>query len=110
APHSPEELMSLVCDRVTGVMPLEFAAEPGVPSCADEGSTLTASIPGRGHVQVRVEERRPTSVTLATLEGHPLAGVVRLEAESVAGGVRFSVQTASQPSNAMDWVAMRVLG
>jgi uncharacterized protein YbjT (DUF2867 family) len=110
SPLTAEGLMERVCGRITEVMPIEFAAEPGVPECANEGTTLTAAIPGRGHIQVRVEQREPTSVTFATLEGHPLAGLVRLQSESAADALRFSVQIAAQPANAMDWIAMRVLG
>ena len=110
SPHTAEGLMERVCGRITEVMPIEFAAEPGVPLCADEGTTLTAAIPGRGHIQVRVEQREPSSVTFATVEGHPLAGLVRLHSEKNGDGLRFSVQVAAQPANAMDWIAMRVLG
>ena len=107
---SAEALMNRVCEGINDVMPIEFAAEPGVPQCADEGATLTAEIPGRGHIQVRVAERAPTSVTLVTVEGHPLAGVVRFETGAAAEGVRFSIHIAAQPANLFDWIAMRTLG
>jgi uncharacterized protein YbjT (DUF2867 family) len=110
SPLSAEGLLNRVCERINEVMPIEFAAEPGVPQRAQEGSTLTGAIPGRGHIQVRVEERRPTSVTLATLEGHPLAGLVQFETESTTDGLRFSVNIAAQPANVVDWIAMRTLG
>jgi NADH dehydrogenase len=107
---SPEAVLDRMCERVNDVMPIEFAAEPGVPESAEEGHTLTAEIPGRGHIQVRVEERTPTSVTFATVEGHPLAGLVRFEVTSIREGVRFSVNIAAQPANLFDWIAMRTLG
>jgi NADH dehydrogenase len=110
SPLSPEALLNRVCARINEVMPLEFAAEPGVPECAEEGSTLTAAIPGRGHIQVRVEERDATSVTFATLEGHPLAGLVRLETERAPAGLRFAVNVVAQPANVLDWIAMRTIG
>ena len=90
---------------------MEFAAEPGAPKRAEPGATLTADIRGRGHVQVRMVDRTETRATFVTLEGHPLAGVMQLHAEDLAGGeLRFSVHTASQAANAVDWVAMRLFG
>jgi uncharacterized protein YbjT (DUF2867 family) len=104
------ELLSLVCDNLADVMPMEFAAEPGVPTRAVEGGTLTADIKGRGHVQVRMEERTETRATFVTLESHPLSGVIQLHTEDIPDGVRFSVHTASQPANVFDWVAMKTIG
>lgn len=105
------ELIGRICDDITAVMPLEFAAEPGAPRRAEEGATLTADIGGRGHVQVRLVEKTEVRATFVTLEGHPLAGVMQLHAEDLGGGdVRFSVHTASQPANAVDWVAMKMMG
>jgi hypothetical protein len=107
---SPEQLLDRVCENITEIMPLEFAAEPGVPHTANQGSTLTAAIPGRGHIQVRVEDRTPTQVTFVTLEGHPLAGILRFETSTVDQRLRFAVNIAAQSANALDWVAMRTFG
>lgn len=109
-PTSAAELLNRVCDHITEVMPIEFAAEPGAPTRAVEGATLTAEIKGRGNVQVRMEERTESRATFVTLESHPLAGVMQLHAEDIPGGVRFSVHTASQPANILDWIAMRTVG
>jgi NADH dehydrogenase len=110
SPYSAKELLDRACEKINDVMPIEFAAEPGVPECAEEGGTLTGAIPGRGHIQVRVEERTPTSVTLATIAGHPLAGIVRFETEDLPDGVNFSINIAAQPANVMDWIAMNTVG
>jgi len=105
------ELIARICADITAVMPMEFAAEPGAPKRAEPGATLTADIRGRGHVQVRMVEKTETRATFVTLEGHPLAGVMQLHAEDLPGGeLRFSVHTASQAANAVDWVAMRLFG
>jgi NADH dehydrogenase len=108
--YSAAELIARVCDNIADVMPIEFAAEPGVPRRADPGVTLTADIMGRGHVQVRLVERSETRVTFVTVEGHPLAGVMQMHAEDLPDAVRFSVHTAAQPATALDWVAMKVVG
>lgn len=109
-PLTADELIARVSDNIADVMPLEFAAEPGVPTSAEEGATLTAAIPGRGNIQVRTAERTDTHVTLVTVEGHPLAGVVKLAAGAIPGGVRFSIEIVAQPANAFDWIAMRTVG
>ncbi len=105
------ELLDLVCQRIQDVMPIEFAAEPGVPRAAkEEGQTLTGAITGRGNIQVRLEEKTATRATFVTLEGHPLAGVMQLHAEDLPDAVRFNVHIASQPANVIDWIAMKTIG
>ncbi len=108
--HSAASLLDLVCARIRDVMPIEFAAEPGAPTHAEAGTTLTAEIPGRGKVQVRLDERTSQRATFVTLEGHPLAGVMQLHTEDIADGVRFNVHTAALPANAIDWLAMHTIG
>jgi NADH dehydrogenase len=110
SPHSPAELIDLVCHRIADVMPIEFAAEPGVPTHAEKGTTLTGDIPGRGHIQVRLDERTETTATFVTLEGHPLAGVLTFAAEREGDSLRFLVEVSAQPSNVLDWLAMHTVG
>lgn len=108
--YSATALLDQVCERITDVMPIEFAAEPGAPTGAKEGETLTAEIKGRGKVQVRLDERTPNRATFVTVTGHPLAGAMQLHAEDVPGGVWFAVHTAAQPANVFDWFALRTVG
>jgi NADH dehydrogenase len=89
---------------------MDVTAEPGTPTVPTEGATITMALPLRGNVQVRVEELTPRSMTLVTLEGHPLAGAVRFLSEQRGDDVRFEVQVYDRPSNAADWVMMRTLG
>ncbi len=89
---------------------MEVAAEPGAPQELAEGTTLTLSLPLRGHVQVRVAEATPRRATLLTLAGHPLAGAVRFLAEHRAECVRFEVQVYDRPASVVDFVAMRTIG
>lgn len=111
SPHKAADLLSLVCDKINQVMPIEFAAEPGSPTRAEPGATMTAALFARGNIQVKLEERTETRATFVTLEGHPLAGVMQLHTEDLPdGAVRFSVHIASQPANAIDWLAMHTIG
>jgi NADH dehydrogenase len=104
------ELLRLFREHVTEIMPIEFAAEPEVPKEAQKGATLTGAIPGRGNIQVRVEEETPESVTFATVEGHPLAGIVTFRSEGVGDGLRFTVEVHARAANVLDWIALHTVG
>ena len=107
-------------DRLLDYVRLHFAtlapaimstdAEPGTPSLVEEGVTLTLDLPLRGHVQVRVAEVDERRFTLMTLEGHPLAGAVRIQTEPVDAAVRFEVQVYDRAASIPDLVIMRTLG
>ena len=103
-------MMTLFKEHVNDIMPMEFAAEPGAPTRIEKGFTLTANIPMRGNIQVRVEECTDDRVTFATVEGHPLAGIVTFRTEQLPGVVRFIVEIHARASNIFDWIAMRTVG
>lgn len=105
-----QQLLEKVCDDLDRVMPINFAAEQNSPHEAKKGETMTAKIPGRGNAQVRLEEKTEARATFATLEGHPLAGVMQLHSEQLEGKIRFSVHTASQAADVFDWMAMKTAG
>ena len=111
SPQSPETLMDTFRLRCTELMPIEFEAEPGTPQKIVEGVTLTAALPLRGNIQVRVVESTARVVTFATLRGHPLAGVVRFTtAEPAPGVVRFAVSVFARAASLMDWLALSTVG
>lgn len=103
-------LMMLFRERVNDFMPLEFAAEPGAPERIEKGATLTGHLPLRGNFQVRVEVAEPSHVVFATIEGHPLAGIVEFRTADAGGAVRFSIDTYTRSSNLIDLIATRTLG
>jgi uncharacterized protein YbjT (DUF2867 family) len=104
-------LMEQLRTRFADVVPFEAAAEPGSPTVIEEGATLTLELPLRGHVQVRVEKLDERSFTLVTLEGHPLAGVVRFHCEDGHGtGLRFSIDVVERPASRVDQVSMALVG
>lgn len=110
ARHSAASLMTAFRDRVNEFMPIEFVAEPGAPDRIDKGATLTGALPFRGNFQVRVEVAEPTHVVFATLEGHPLAGIVEFTTSEENGVVRFAIDTWTRASNVFDWLAVRTVG
>jgi NADH dehydrogenase len=90
---------------------VEVGAEPGTPTAPRLGATLTMHLPLRGNVQVRVVELEPSYLTLATLEGHPLSGLVRFRLEAIADDrLRFHVEVHDRPSNIVDWFVMSTVG
>ncbi|HET8772893.1 MAG TPA: NAD(P)H-binding protein, partial [Thermoanaerobaculia bacterium] len=110
ARHTAASLMTLFRERVNDFMPIEFVAEPGAPNRIEKGATLTGSLPLRGNFQVRVEVAEPTHVVLATIEGHPLAGIVEVTTRETGGVLRFAIETWTRASTFLDWIAVRTVG
>ena len=110
---SPAALITLLRRDFTTLMPqslIDVGTEEISESELTPGAMISLALPVRGHVQIRVEEVTRYSVTCVTLDGHPLAGVVRFLAEQRADCIRFEVQTIDRPRNAMDRVVMALLG
>ncbi|MGI9077448.1 MAG: NAD-dependent epimerase/dehydratase family protein [Gemmatimonadaceae bacterium] len=111
--HTAESLFNVFLDNMNVLTPehLELSAEPGrdtLPLC--DGSVLTMRLPVRGHIQVRVQELTKRSLTLATLKGHPLAGIIRFLTEQHAGSLRFEVRIYGKAANMVDWITMHTVG
>jgi uncharacterized protein YbjT (DUF2867 family) len=103
-------LLDLFRANVTEVMPIEFEAEPGAATVVEQGATMTAALPMRGNIQIRVVESTDRHVTFATIEGHPLAGVVRFSTSDASDRVRFEVTVYARAANAFDWIVMNTVG
>src|SRR4051812_16668552 len=112
SPLTPEELFARFRVRFGELTPflLDLHAEPGTPTVLDKGTTITMSLPVRGHVQVRVEHLTPNEAVMVTLDGHPLAGAIRFLSEQIADLIRFQVQVYDRPANLADWAVMRTVG
>ncbi len=108
--YSAPALMMQFRQRVNEFMPLEFAAEPDAPEKIEKGVTLTGHMPLRGNFQVRVEVAEPNHVVFATLEGHPLAGIVEFTTADAGGAVRFSIDVYARASNFLDLFTVRTVG
>lgn len=104
------DLLALFRNRVTDVMPIEFSAEPGAPREIRKDATLTASLPLRGHIQMKVAEADDSRITFVTVEGHPLAGIVQFSTETRTGKVRFTVEVHARAANAFDYISMSAIG
>jgi NADH dehydrogenase len=107
---SPSELLELFRQRCGDILPIAIDAEPGSPRILEQGRTLTMGVPLRGNMQVRVEEVTAWRITLATLRGHPLAGVIRFTTDGDADRVRFEVSILARAANLGDWLTMHTIG
>lgn len=108
--YTAASLMTIFRERITEVMPIEFAAEPGAPRRVELGLTLTAHMPLRGNIQVRVVDLTPDHVVLATVEGHPLAGIVEFGAEERGSALRFLIEIHARAATMLDFVALHTVG
>jgi nucleoside-diphosphate-sugar epimerase len=90
---------------------LEVGAEPGSRTAMEEGATLTLEIPLRGHIQVRCVDISDQTITMVTLEGHPLSGAIRFDvAEPAPGTLRFEVRSFTRSSGLVDRIGMQTFG
>ena len=108
--YTAPSLMSHFRNHLNEIMPIEFEAEPGATANVETGETLTGALPLRGNFQVRVEEVTPTHVVFATLEGHPLAGIVEFTTADTPEGLRFAIDIHARASNLLDLLAIRTIG
>ncbi|HKS29487.1 MAG TPA: NAD-dependent epimerase/dehydratase family protein, partial [Pyrinomonadaceae bacterium] len=108
--YNASALLEQFRERVMEVMPLEFQAEPGAASRVEQGATLTANIPLRGNIQVRVEEVTPKRITFVTIEGHPLAGIVQFLTSTVKRRVRFMIEIHTRYGSVFDRLTMALGG
>jgi uncharacterized protein YbjT (DUF2867 family) len=104
------ELLMTFRRECADIMPIDFESEPGATRDVEPGRTLTLRLPVRGHVQVRVEEANDRWLTFATLQGHPLAGVIRFGAETLGDRVRFMITIFAKAGHVADWLTMHTVG
>jgi NADH dehydrogenase len=109
----PATLFRRFCASFQEMSPaqVDLEAEPGTPTAVLAcGQTVTMALPVRGNVQVRVAELSDSSLTLQTVEGHPLAGAVRFVCSRRDGFLRFEVELFERAASTVDWLAMTTVG
>jgi uncharacterized protein YbjT (DUF2867 family) len=107
------DLMGLFRTNLSEIMPIDLQAESGATPRVALGETLTARLPVRGNIQMRVVEDRPTRLTFATVKGHPLAGTVTFTASDLGGAVtsvRFEAKVLARSGSLFDRVTMATVG
>lgn len=81
-----------------------LALEKGAPEgpMIKKGMLLSAGVPLRGLVQLRVAEVVPDSVTAQTVEGDPLAGLVTFRFRDQAQGIRAEIVVEAAGATLVD--------
>lgn len=107
---TPEEMIEDFRVHYREILPIDFGVENEPESTLEEGATVTADIPVRGRIQIRVEELSARRITFATVAGHPLAGVVRFSARPSGDRIRFEIETLTRAGNWIDFIGMKLGG
>ena len=107
---SPQELCTRFREQWTHIVPLTTGVEGEDSSEIREGATLTMALAGRGTVQVRCEEVTDHSLTFATLEGHPLAGIIHFTFSRDGDALLFEILIYARAANPVDLLALSTIG
>ncbi|HET7321140.1 MAG TPA: NAD-dependent epimerase/dehydratase family protein, partial [Longimicrobiaceae bacterium] len=110
SPFSPEELFARFRDGWAEIIPLTTRKGPGDAAGIREGATVTILLPGRGNVQVRCDEVTDHSLTLATLEGHPLAGIIHFTVSRDDQALLFEILIYARAADSLDELALSAIG
>ena len=110
----PPELLAFVRRRFPELPPEEFAAfEPsgGDGAPLEVGDELRISIPGAGRVAVRVVHLDTNSLTVGTLQGHPIAGRITFGAyPNDRDDVIFHIRSRSRASSRLHYLGHLTVG
>lgn len=108
--HPREQLFEMFKATFSEVMPIDVGVEEHESRPLVEGQTISMKLPLRGTIQVRVEKVTSSNVTLATLEGHPIAGMVRFSMTNRDQKIRFEVRVIDRSGSFFDFFAMETVG
>lgn len=108
--YNRQELFERFRNSFHDVMPLAVHVEGETPRRLTEGETISMKLPLRGNIQVRVEKVTTSTIVLATLEGHPIAGFVRFDFRNNDGAIRFEVTVVDRSGSFFDLFAMETVG
>ncbi len=91
-------------------MPFETTQENGPLTNLKKNQTFTVMLPLRGALPMRVEDITPDRIVCATLEGHPLAGLLTFDFLERGKQVRFEVGVRARGADAVDAILLAALG
>jgi uncharacterized protein YbjT (DUF2867 family) len=107
--HRAAALRDVFRRNAAQAMPFELRAESGPIENLKKGMTLSVTVPLRGTVSMRVEDVTPERIVLATVEGHPLAGLVTFNFLERGAQVRFEVEVFARGADVVDAILMAVM-
>lgn len=110
----PSEVMQLVRSRFSEFAPPElvrFRRADGTDEPLQEGDRLDIDIKMAGEASVCVIHRSPTSITLATLVGHPEAGRITFGAyRNDRGDVIFHIRSRARSGSGVKYAGFLAIG
>ena len=107
--HRASALRDVFRRNVAQAMPFEVREDGGPITNLKKNMTLSVTLPARGTVSMRIEEVTPQRIVAATVEGHPLAGLVTFSFFERGAQVRFEVEVFARGADVVDAVLMAVM-
>lgn len=110
-PFDPAALMSHVREHFAEFPPAELADFEGLEGPVELGDELRIRLPGAGMVGVRVIHVDARSMTVATLEGHPIAGRITFGAyRNERDDVIFHIRSRARNASTLQYLGYLVVG
>lgn len=110
----PGELMSYVRRHFSQLPPEQLADVRDPPegeASLELGDEIRMKLPGAGEVGIRVIHVAPRSMTVATLEGHPIAGRITFGAyRNDRGDVIFHIRSRSRSASTLHYLGHALAG
>ncbi len=107
--HRAGALRDVFRRNLPQAMPFDVRAERGPLTNVKQGMTLSVALPLRGIVSLRIEEVTPQRIVAATVEGHPLAGLVTFNFLERGAQVRFEVEVFARGADVADAVLLAAM-
>lgn len=95
--------------NVTQAMPFEVRQESGPITNLKKNMTFSVRLPVRGTISMRIEEVTPHRIVAATVDGHPLAGLVTFNFLERGAQVRFEVEVFARGADTADAVLLAAM-
>jgi hypothetical protein len=107
--HRAGALRDVFRRNIAQAMPFEIGQESGPITNLKKNMTFSVTLPLRGTVPMRVEEVTPQRIVVATVEGHPLSGLVTFNFLERGAQVRFEVEVFARGADTVDAILMAVM-
>jgi nucleoside-diphosphate-sugar epimerase len=107
--HRAGALRDVFRRNLAQAMPFEVRPERGPLTNVKKGMTISVTLPLRGIVSLRIEEVTPQRIVAATVEGHPLAGLVTFNFLERGAQVRFEVEVFARGADVVDAVLLAAM-
>lgn len=110
----PVELMEFARSNFSRIPPeqlADFGDRGSAEGPLDLGDEMAIRLPGAGKVGVRVVDVRPRTMTVATMEGHPVAGRITFGSyRNSRGDVIFHIRSRSRSASIVHHLGHLVAG